>query len=83
MAQKKARLIFADFVNSAVPSPYPRQIRLEGFETPFTQGSNLFSGEKLDIGTRFLLEHLPQARHPTILDLDTATVPVENTPRPR
>jgi len=72
LAVKKARLIFADFQRKGVPSPYPLQILFDGFTKPFLNHSNLFSREKLDIGTRFLLEHIPQGNYPTILDLGCA-----------
>ncbi len=69
LAAKKARLIFADFQRSPVKSPYPIQVRMNGFEIPFSQTSNLFSREKLDIGTRFLLENIPNDEMKTLLDL--------------
>ena len=72
LARKKARLIFADFQRGPVPSPYPLQVALDSFEIPFVNHSNLFSREKLDIGTRFLLDHLPQGNFATILDLGCA-----------
>jgi 23S rRNA (guanine1835-N2)-methyltransferase len=72
LAQKKARLIFSKFQHSKVTSPYPLQVPIEGFETLFTHHSNLFSREKLDIGTRFLLEHIPKGDFETILDLGCA-----------
>jgi 16S rRNA G1207 methylase RsmC len=72
LAQKKARLIFAKFEMQKVESPYPLRVKIEGFEKEFTHGSNLFSREKLDIGTRFFLEHLPKGEFKTILDLGCA-----------
>ncbi len=69
LAQKKARLIFADFQKKEAGSAYPLHVSIEGFEKPFVNHSNLFSREKLDIGTRFLLEHIPQANYRSILDL--------------
>jgi 23S rRNA (guanine1835-N2)-methyltransferase len=72
LARKKARLIFAAYQKSPAQSPYPIQVPIEGFDTPFTHHSNLFSREKLDIGTRFLLEHLPQGAFKSILDLGCA-----------
>ena len=72
LAQKKARLIFATFEKSPVASPYPQLIKLDGFENPFMNHSNLFSREKLDIGTRFFLDHLPVGITGTILDLGCA-----------
>ena len=69
LAKKKARLVFADFIRSTVASPYPKNVAIEGFKIPFSHPSNLFSREKLDIGTRFLLEHIPNGNWKTILDL--------------
>ena len=60
LAQKKARLVFADFQRNKIPSPYPLQIQIENFEIPFVNYSNLFSRGKLDIGTRYLLSHIPK-----------------------
>lgn len=72
LAQKKARLIFASFQRSVVSSPYPLQVAIESFQSPFINHSNLFSREKLDIGTRFFLNHIPQGDYPIILDLGCA-----------
>ena len=72
LAQKKARLVFASFEKSKVTSPYPREIRIENFEIPFINHSNLFSRDKLDIGTRFFLEHIPRGDYKKILDLGCA-----------
>lgn len=69
LARKKARLIFATFARSAVDSPYPLSVPMEGFPEPFVNHSNVFSREKLDIGTRFFLEHLPKDDFKAILDL--------------
>ena len=72
LAQKKARLVFASFEKSPLESPYPLEVSIEGFEKKFTHHSNLFSREKLDIGTRFFLDHLPKGEFQTILDLGCA-----------
>ncbi len=72
LAQKKARLIFAEFQRVPVASPYPLRVVIDLFETPFINHSNLFSREKLDIGTRFFLNHIPQGAFPVILDLGCA-----------
>ncbi len=69
LAQKKARLIFAEFTKGKTPSPYPTRVTIEGFDHPFSHASLLFSREKLDIGTRFFLQHLPQGNFKQILDL--------------
>lgn len=72
LAQKKARLIFAHFERENTPSPFPVEVSLDGFEVPFTHHSNLFSREKLDIGSRFFLDHIPKGKFETILDLGCA-----------
>jgi 23S rRNA (guanine1835-N2)-methyltransferase len=72
LAQKKARLIFAQFEKEKVSSPYPLKVRLDGFDKEFINHSNLFSREKLDIGSRFLLENMPRGDYSSILDLGCA-----------
>jgi 23S rRNA (guanine1835-N2)-methyltransferase len=65
LAQKKARLIFATF-QSQLPcpqNPYPIRYILENTEYEITNHANVFSREKLDIGTRFFLEHLPHSEN--------------------
>lgn len=66
LAHKKARLIFCQWqaAGDILPSPYPQRYVLDHPALP--QGSlelsnhaNVFSREKLDIGTRFFLDHLP------------------------
>jgi 23S rRNA (guanine1835-N2)-methyltransferase len=72
LAKKKARLIFATFQKGPADSPYPLSIKLDSFEKPFINHSNLFSRDKLDIGTRFFLEHIPRGDFKKILDLGCA-----------
>lgn len=72
LAQKKARLIFAGFERERVDSPYPIKVAIDGFERPLINHSNLFSREKLDIGTRFLLENMPGGHFESVLDLGCA-----------
>jgi 23S rRNA (guanine1835-N2)-methyltransferase len=72
LAKKKARLIFARFEKQKIESPYPQKIKMDSFEVPFVNHSNLFSREKLDVGTRFFLEHLPRGPYAQILDLGCA-----------
>lgn len=59
LAKKKARLIFASFEREPVQTPYPIMVQLDGFAQPFEHHSNIFSRHKLDVGTRFLLAHMP------------------------
>jgi 23S rRNA (guanine1835-N2)-methyltransferase len=73
LAQKKARLLFTRFEKGyASASPYPLKVSIENFSVPFVNASNLFSREKLDIGTRFFLEHIPRGKFEKILDLGCA-----------
>lgn len=72
LAEKKARLVFARFEKAAVTSPYPQSVKLDGFDIAFSNNSNLFSRDKLDIGSRFFLSHLPKGNFKTILDLGCA-----------
>jgi 16S rRNA G1207 methylase RsmC len=72
LAEKKARLVFARFEKSPVPSAFPQTVKLDGFDIPFTNHSNLFSRDKLDIGSRFFLDHIPKGNFTSILDLGCA-----------
>ena len=72
LAQKKARLIEVN-VDPLLPlpeNPYPRRWTLEGTAFEITNLSNVFSRERLDIGTRFLLQNLPRTEGPLeVIDL--------------
>lgn len=61
-AVKKAKVIqlTLDTSLSLPPDPYPTSWSLEDTELTLINHANVFSREKLDIGARFLLEHLPQ-----------------------
>jgi 16S rRNA (guanine1207-N2)-methyltransferase len=72
LAVKKARLIFAKLdSNLMLPSnPYPVQYKLENTEFWISNHANVFSRDSLDIGTRLLLQHLPDdASYRHIIDL--------------
>ena len=69
LAAKKARLVFASLSQKPSQSPYPLSVSFEGFDVPFVNHSNLFSREKLDIGTRFFLSQIPEGDYKSILDL--------------
>lgn len=72
LAQKKARLIFAT-LNPNLPiskNPYPIRYVLENTNYEISNHANVFSREKLDIGTRFFLQHLPKSdKYRDIVDL--------------
>lgn len=61
LAVKKARLIFATLDSAlALPkNPYPVCYQLENTDYRICNHANVFSRDSLDIGTRFLLQHLP------------------------
>jgi len=72
LAKKKARLIFSEHDEKikVVNSPYPKSYLLEGTTHKIINHANVFSREKLDIGTRFFLENLPQnEKYKHIIDL--------------
>lgn len=62
LAVKKARLIFATLDSSLTlpTNPYPLQYRLEHTDFIISNHANVFSRDSLDIGTRLLLQHLPE-----------------------
>ena len=78
-AKKKARLLFAHPQKtgttaepakpSSMSAPTLPMISIPGFSEKFKSGGNLFSREKLDIGTRFFLENIPRGDFKMILDL--------------
>ncbi|WP_210396313.1 methyltransferase [Motiliproteus sediminis] len=65
LAKKKARLLFAQFDPALEPgpSPFPSRYTLESPRLELVNHANLFSREKLDIGTRLLLANLPTGDH--------------------
>lgn len=72
LAKKKARLIFSNIDESikTITSPYPKSYILEDTDYTIINHANVFSRESLDIGTRFFLQHIPQAdRYKKIIDL--------------
>jgi len=62
LARKKARLIFSQLDKGLTPgdNPYPTSYTLEGTDYRIINHANVFSRESLDIGCRFLLQHLPK-----------------------
>ncbi len=69
LARKKARLITAtpDVNIPIANNPYPVCYTLENSDYLISNHANVFSRERLDIGTRFFLEHLPTI--PAIRDI--------------
>lgn len=60
LAQKKARLIFCrpHKQGTAADSPYPIRYHLEEYGLQVSNHANVFSRQRLDIGSRFFLEHI-------------------------
>ncbi len=71
LAKKKARLIHVQVSSDRkIPAnPYPTQYRLENTDYIISNHANVFSRDHLDIGTRFLLAHLPQSPGQEVIDL--------------
>ena len=72
LAQKKARLIFPqiDEALATQESPYPSAYTLENTDYKIINHAAVFSRDSLDIGTRFLLQHLPKSDgYKTVIDL--------------
>ncbi|WP_344956605.1 methyltransferase [Zobellella aerophila] len=71
LAWKKARLIFAEPDMGKAPSPVPaiQSWPLEGTELTIHNLANVFSRGSLDVGARFMLEHIPAGRPDRIIDL--------------
>jgi len=71
-ARKKARLIITDFNEQLDPgdSPYPGKYILDNTGEAYMNHANVFSRERLDMGSRFMLQHIPQSSdYKQILDL--------------
>lgn len=72
LARKKARLIFSQYdPQLTVPkNSYPKCFLLDNSQYTICNHANVFSRDKLDIGTRFFIQHLPaDSRYQNIIDL--------------
>ena len=71
LAKKKARLIFAENSKENIEtSPYPTNLLDEKTQLNLINYSNVFSKDKLDVGSRFLIQNMdqcPKAEH--IIDI--------------
>lgn len=60
LAQRKARLVFAQLDPELQPvEPQPLRYGIPGTDLQLVNYANVFSQQKIDIGTRFLLENFP------------------------
>jgi len=72
LARKKARLVMCKFNIELKPgkTPYPSQYKNDVTGEVYLNHANVFSREKLDLGSRFMLEHIPKSNnYNNILDL--------------
>jgi len=72
LARKKARLVISKLDKSLNPgeAPFPDQYTLETTGDTYLNHANVFSREKLDLGSRFMLEYIAQSNnYKNILDL--------------
>jgi len=72
LAEKKARLIFCepDLTLQRPPNPWPKTFTIGPGNEVVISHAGVFAGERLDVGTRLLLEHLPRRHGPQrIVDL--------------
>jgi len=72
LARKKARLVHCAIDTTLEPgkSPYPSEYTLDLTDKKYLNHANVFSREKLDLGSRFMLEYIPQStKYTDILDL--------------
>ncbi len=73
LAKKKARLIYSTAaLNKENPTVFPKSYKTED-ELEVVSFPGVFCADHLDIGTRFLLSHIPKDRTGTILDLGCAS----------
>lgn len=70
LAKKKARLIFCQPSGKLKHnSPYPTIWSTEKPEFELINHANVFSRQQLDIGARFMLQHLPKVANEKLIDL--------------
>ncbi|WP_018655581.1 methyltransferase [Actinomadura flavalba] len=79
LAVRKARLIFTspDKADEAAPSPWPQRYALPADVGPASgrtvvNHAGIFCADRLDIGTRFFLNHLPTGDFARVIDLGCA-----------
>lgn len=70
LAKKKSRLIFTTVDKFlATVSKYPKKWPVANSQLMITNLANSFANDKLDIGARFLLDHLPIVKNKSVIDL--------------
>ena len=69
LAKKKSRLIFSIPQDKTSKSPYPTIWHTDNPRFEISNLANVFARQQLDIGARFLLEHLPDCSGKRVIDL--------------
>ncbi|GAB5379872.1 MAG: methyltransferase [Aliiglaciecola sp.] len=71
LARKKSRLIFCDknLNNGSPVSPFPTLWKTDDGLFEIANHANVFARQQMDIGARFLLQHLPPASSKKVVDL--------------
>jgi len=70
LAKKKSRLIFCQPDGQKQHnSTYPTRWQLENSPFTISNHANVFARQQLDIGARFMLQHLPDSQGKTLIDL--------------
>ncbi|WP_340680351.1 methyltransferase [Paraglaciecola sp.] len=70
LAKKKARLVFCQPSGKLKhQSPYPTHWFSESPKFELSNHANVFARQQLDIGARFMLQHLPKSNGKTLIDL--------------
>ena len=72
LAKKKARVIKAKFDKTLVDKDVSNTIKIPEYRIELKNLSNVFSNKKLDIGTRFFIDYIPEKFEGKILDLGCA-----------
>ena len=61
-AKRKSRIMHASVTGTPMNSPEQASWSVAGFDLTLSNHANVFSRKSLDIGARFLLEHLPETK---------------------
>ncbi|MFT6632644.1 MAG: 16S rRNA G1207 methylase RsmC [Bacteriovoracaceae bacterium] len=72
LAKKKARVIKAKFEKALVDKEISNIIDIPEYSIELKNLSNVFSNKKLDLGTRFFIDYIPEKFEGKILDLGCA-----------
>ncbi len=69
LAKKKARILFGHYQQKHSVMPYPKRWQIAEYQWQLKDHANVFCFGKFDIGTRFMLQHLPATNIEKVIDL--------------